>query len=35
MEHNKGPGPDGFPMEFYQKFLEVIEANMMSLFMQI
>jgi hypothetical protein len=24
MEHNKAPGPDGFPVEFYQVFLEVI-----------
>lgn len=22
MEHNKAPGPDGFPTEFYQFFLE-------------
>lgn len=22
MKHNKAPGPDGFPVEFYQVFLE-------------
>jgi hypothetical protein len=32
MEHNKAPGPDGFPAEFYQKFLEVIKEDLMALF---
>jgi hypothetical protein len=32
MEHNKAPGPDGFPVEFYQVFWEVIKADLMALF---
>jgi hypothetical protein len=32
MEHNKAPGPDGFPAEFYQHFWEVIKVDLMSLF---
>jgi hypothetical protein len=35
MEHNKAPGPDGFPAEFYQKFLEVIKEDLMALFSQL
>jgi len=32
MEHNKTPGPDGFPTEFYQAFWEVINDNLVALF---
>ena len=32
MEHNKAPGPDGFPAEFYQVFWEVIKADLMTMF---
>ena len=32
MAHNKAPGPDGFPMEFYQKFWEVIKGDLLSMF---
>jgi hypothetical protein len=32
MEHNKAPGPDGFPAEFYQHFWEVIKSDLMALF---
>lgn len=32
MEHNKAPGPDGFPAEFYQTFWEVIKKDLMALF---
>ena len=32
MEHNKAPGPDGFPAEFYQVFWEVIKSDLMALF---
>jgi hypothetical protein len=32
MEHNKAPGPDNFPAEFYQFFWEVVKADLMSLF---
>jgi len=28
MEHNKAPGPDGFPAEFYQFFWETIKADL-------
>jgi hypothetical protein len=33
MEHNKAPGPDGFPAEFYQVFWNVIKDDLMALFM--
>ena len=32
MEHNKAPGPDGFPSEFYQVFWNLIKDNLMALF---
>ena len=32
MEHNKAPGPDGFPAEFYQNFWEVIKSDLLLLF---
>ena len=32
MEHNKAPGPDGFPAEFYQRFWEVIKKDLMAMF---
>jgi hypothetical protein len=32
MKHNKAPGPDGFPAEFYQTFWEVIKVDLMALF---
>jgi hypothetical protein len=32
MEHNKAPGPDGFPAEFYQVFWGVIKDDLLSLF---
>ena len=32
MEHNKAPGPDGFPPEFYQVFWNIIEPDLMALF---
>ena len=34
MEHNKSPGSDGFPAEFYQVFREIIKADLISLFME-
>ena len=32
MEHNKAPGPDGFPVEFYHFFWEIVKPDLMSLF---
>jgi hypothetical protein len=32
IEHNKAPGPDGFPGEFYQTFWDTIRADLMALF---
>jgi hypothetical protein len=32
MEHNKAPGPDGFPAEFYQHFWDIIKPDLMALF---
>jgi hypothetical protein len=32
MKHNKAPGPDGFPMEF---FLEHINDDLMEMFAQL
>jgi hypothetical protein len=35
MEHNKAPGPDGFPAEFYQTFWETIKDDLLDLFCQL
>jgi hypothetical protein len=32
MEHNKAPGQDGFPAEFYQACWEIIKDDLMALF---
>ena len=32
MEHNKSPGPGGFPAEFYQHFWGVIKSDLVALF---
>jgi hypothetical protein len=32
MKHNKAPGPDGFPTEFYQIFWKTIKGDLMVLF---
>ena len=35
MEHNKAPGPDGFPAEFYQVFWGVIKDDLLPLFAEL
>lgn len=32
MEHNRAPGPDGFPAEFFQVFWSVIKNDLLALF---
>jgi hypothetical protein len=32
MEHNKAPGPDGFPAEFYQTFWDTTKSDLLDLF---
>ena len=32
MKHNKAPGPDGFPAEFYQNFWDIIKSDLLELF---
>jgi hypothetical protein len=32
MDHNKAPGPDGFPAEFYQTFWDTIKSDLLELF---
>ena len=33
LEHNKAPGPDGFPAEFYEVFYGLIKDDLMALFL--
>ena len=35
MEHNKAPGPDRFPAEFYKMFWSVIKNDLMAMFAQL
>jgi hypothetical protein len=32
MKHNRAPGPDGFPAEFYQVFRSLIKEDLMAMF---
>jgi hypothetical protein len=32
MEHNKAPGPDSFPAEFYQTFRDTIKVDLLEMF---
>ena len=34
MDHNKAPGPDGFPAEFYQAFWDLIKDDLMAIFVE-
>ena len=35
MEHNKAPGPDGFPAEFFQVFWGIIKEDLLHLFAEL
>ena len=35
MEHNKAPGPDGFPDEFYQTFWDIIQSDLLEMFQDL
>ena len=35
MEHNKAPGPDGFPAEFYQHFWDVVKGDLIQMFHEL
>jgi hypothetical protein len=35
MKHNKAPGPDGFPAEFYQVFWSVIKDDLLAMFEEL
>jgi hypothetical protein len=32
MKHNKAPGPNGFPAEFYWSFLDTIKSDLLQMF---
>ena len=32
MKHNKTPGPNGFPVEFYQQLQETIKGDLLQMF---
>ncbi|WVZ90234.1 hypothetical protein U9M48_036551 [Paspalum notatum var. saurae] len=32
MKHNKAPGPDGFPAEFYQRFWKTVKEDLLQMF---
>jgi hypothetical protein len=32
MKHNKAPGPNGFPAEFYWYFLDTIKSDLLQMF---
>jgi hypothetical protein len=34
MEHNKAPGPDGFPAEFYQACWDIFKEDLMAMFVE-
>ena len=35
MKHNKSPGPDGFPAEFYQFFWDMLKSDLVQLFNEL